>query len=121
MTTTPEELFDENGYPSDEALEFLRNFEGSPKEYVGLVDSLWDDAYGDCRIEDCRDVINNPAKRLTLVTGGWSGCESVVGEVMDRTMFHLMFWESSFRGGRHTFVIPDSQWDSSVMAWGHIG
>ncbi|MFC8797308.1 hypothetical protein ACFT2C_06220 [Promicromonospora sp. NPDC057138] len=44
---------------------------------------------------------------MVLATGGWSGNESVISTVQD-TMFHLMFWYSSTRGGLYEYRVPDA-------------
>ncbi|WP_422759143.1 hypothetical protein [Paenarthrobacter sp. C1] len=112
--TDPDELIDEDGYPTDEALDHLRTFHGTAEELVAYVRSLMHN--GRSMLEDFTNDYGRPEKRLTLITGGWSGCESVVG-ALHETMFHLMFWESSFRGGKHTFTLRPAQWEMSLH-WG---
>lgn len=110
--TEPDELIDDDGYPTDEALDYLRAFTGSTEELVAYVRSLC----GHSVLKDFTNGFGRPEKRLTLITAGWSGCESVVG-ALHETMFHLMFWESSFRGGKHTYTFSPSQWEMS-LSWG---
>lgn len=112
--TEPEELIDKDGYPTDEALNHLRTFHGTVEDLVAYVRSLMHN--GRSVLEDFTDDYGRPEKRLTLITGGWSGCESVVG-ALSETMFHLMFWESSFRGGKHTFTFSPAQLEMSLH-WG---
>lgn len=38
-----------------------------------------------------------------LATGGWSGNESLIGALQENFLFWTFHWESSTRGGRHTF------------------
>ena len=103
----PEELIDNDGYPTDEALEHIQTFTGSTEELVAYVRSLMHN--GSSSLEDFTNASGRPEKRLTLVTGGWSGCESVIATLRE-TMFHVLFWESSNRGGKHTFTITPDQW-----------
>lgn len=112
--TEPDELIDDDGYPTDEALDHLRTFHGSTEDLVAYVRSLMHN--GRSALEDYTNDYGVPEKRLTLITGGWSGCESVVS-ALSGTMFHLMFWESSFRGGKHTFTFSQAQWEMSLH-WG---
>jgi hypothetical protein len=112
--TEPDALIDEDGYPTDEALAHLRAFTGSTEDLVAYVQSLMHN--GRSVLEDFTNDYGRPEKRLTLITGGWSGCESVVG-ALHETIFHPMFWESSFRGGKHTFTFSREQWEMS-LAWG---
>lgn len=112
--TEPEELIDEDGYPTEEALAHLRTFHGTAEDLVAYVRSLMHN--GRSVLEEVTDDYGRPEKRLTLITGGWSGCESVVS-ALSETMFHLMFWESSFRGGKHTFTFSPAQSEMSLR-WG---
>lgn len=111
--TEPAELIDDDGYPTDEALDHLRAFTGTTEELVAYVRPLMFN--GRTVLEDFTDLFGRPEKRLTLITGGWSGCESVVAALRE-TMFHVMFWESSFRGGKHTFTFSPAQWEMS-LSW----
>ena len=110
----PEDRIDEDGYPTDEALDYLRNFHGSAAEMVSYVRSLMNN--GSSTLEDFIDDYGRNEQRLTLVTCGWSGCESVIG-ALHGTMFNVMFWESSHRGGKHTYTFSPQQLALS-MSWG---
>lgn len=110
----PEERIDEDGYPTDEALDYLQNFHGSASEMVDFVRSLMHN--GASKVEDFVDDFGREEQRLTLVTGGWSGCESVIG-ALQGTMFHFLLWESSHRGGKHTFTFSPQQL-AMVLHWG---
>lgn len=115
---TPEvlsdELIDEDGYPTDQALDRVSTFTGTAEEMTAYVQSLMHN--GRATVEDFTDDFGRPGKRLVLVTGGWSGCESVVSALRG-TMFHHLGWESSFRGGKHTYTFSPDQWDMSFH-WG---
>jgi len=110
-----EELIDEDGYPTDAALDRISTFTGTAEEMAAYVQSLMHN--GGSKLEDFVDDFQRPGKRLTLVTGGWSGCESVIS-ALHGTMFHLLGWESSFRGGKHTYAFSLPQWGMS-FAWGN--
>jgi len=109
-----EELIDGDGYPTDQALDRVSTFTGTAEEMTAYVQSLMHN--GRSQLEDFVDDFGRPGKRLTLVTGGWSGCESVIS-ALHGTMFHLLGWESSFRGGRHTYTFTPQQWEMS-FDWG---
>lgn len=110
-----DELINEDGYPTEQALDRISTFTGTAEEMTAYVQSLMHN--GRAQLEDFTDDFGRPGKRLVLVTGGWSGCESVVG-ALHGTMFHLMGWESSFRGGKHTYTFSLPQWEMS-FAWGN--
>jgi hypothetical protein len=112
--TEPDELIDDDGYPTDKALDHLRTFTGTTEEIVAYVRSLMYN--GLSVLEDFTNDYGRPERRLTLITAGWSGCESVIGTLRE-TMFHPIFWESSFRGGKHTFTFSAAQWDMT-LPWG---
>jgi hypothetical protein len=44
---------------------------------------------------------------VTLVTGGWSGNEDVVDSLRQNYVFWSRCWESSHRGGKHVFKLPE--------------
>lgn len=111
-----EVILDGNGYPTEAALERIDRFEGAPSELVGELRPLMEH-YGVVSTEDFVDDFGGvPSTRVTLVTGGWSGCEEVVGR-LSNTLFHYAFWESSWRGGKHTYVVPEKLWAESGQ-WG---
>jgi hypothetical protein len=117
MDTFDADALDSDGYPTDSALEALDRFKGTPQALACYVSSMMEN-YGSALVEDFVDDFGGvPSKRLTLVTGGWSGCESVVS-ALSNTLFYYAFWESSWRGGKHTYVVPDRLWSDSGQ-WGN--
>ena len=110
------ELYDGDGYPTDAAIAKLESFRGTAEEMAGYIQSLMRN--GGAKVEDYLDEWNREHKRLTLVSMGWSGCESVIG-ALDGTMFHYLFWESSFRGGLHTYTFSLKQWEMESQ-WGKV-
>lgn len=114
--TEPEELIDDNGYPTEEALNHLKAFRGTGAEMIDYIRSLMNN--GASKVEDSTNSYGLKEHRLTLWTHGWSGCEEVIAALRG-TMFHLMSWESSHRGGMHTFTLNPQQLDL-VMPWGDL-
>jgi len=49
-----------------------------------------------------KDYCIKRGNKLTLITGGWSGHEELIYILKD-SMFGLMYWNSSYRGGKHIF------------------
>jgi hypothetical protein len=109
-----EELISEDGCPTDAALDHISNFTGTAEEMAVYVQSLMHN--GRAQLEDFVDDFQRPGKRFILVTGGWSGCESVIS-ALQGTIFHLAGWESSFRGGKHTYTFSKPQWEMP-FEWG---
>lgn len=82
-----------------------------------LVDEISDieamATYGTVRVIDTTD--NEVAgKQVELVTGGWSENEQLIAELR-MTTFHVMWWQSSHRGGLHVYFIPDRMWGKTEM------
>lgn len=98
------ELIDHH-YPTPEALRQIRDFKGAPLTLAYLVAELLEDmGYGRCVWAD----YDGEAAEFAYTTGGWSGCEEVLSE-LEKTMFHLSFWESTHRGGRVVYRIPEDR------------
>ena len=87
---------DEEGYPTDECIELVKSW--NPKDGVGLlefVESVW-----------CWDnYISHEGNTWALHTGGWSGNEDLIGAMAENTVWWLMHWVSSERGGKFVFEV----------------
>lgn len=92
--SNPMEL-DGNGYPTEETLETIRTWTHLEK-FDDLLESINHlvSNYGKC--EKAGDT-------WTFVTGGWSGNEDVIISLKENYTFWGMCWQSSERGGLHTF------------------
>lgn len=96
MTTA---RIDKDGYPTEASLKEIR---GWPYPASGGYSSLFDfiepifEEYG---------KLERDGKIVTLVTGGWSGCEDAIGALQFNISFWSMCWESSHRGGMYKFVV----------------
>lgn len=100
-------------YPTDEQLRQIEDFAGTPIDFVDMVSDVWPDM-GTLTI-DKGGPERRPATVYRFVTGGWSGCESVLSSI-ERTMFHMLFWRESHRGGLVVYEVPDSQLDWNLPA-----
>lgn len=90
------EILDEDGYPTDAALEIIEKWDIIEKGKEGLIkfiESIWN--FGDWGFKRDGD-------KLELHTGGWSGNESII-QSLKKNFFWTFFWESSRRGGRYYF------------------
>ena len=93
--------FDKDGYPTDESLDFIAQYD--PREHgdswadlLSFLFSVW----------NWNDFVRMKGSRLELVTGGWSGNESVIEALGKNILFWAMFWQRSERGGYFLFKIP---------------
>lgn len=112
VSYTRDELWDGDGYPTDEALDLITGFTGTHAELFALVEVVWR-LYGWMRIErtvDGREIA------VVLVTGGWSGNESIIGALESSFFVQMRLWHSSTRGGRHEYRVPVGQWNSPLPA-----
>lgn len=110
----PIELYDEDGDPTPESLAQLASFEGSPRQFIECATSLYQQ--GGVIVDRGTDDWGNPLIQIRFITRGISGPERV-SAVIDRTLFHQSFWESSHRGGLTVYRVPQAMWEQS-MQWG---
>lgn len=96
---TGKDWIDEDGYPTDEALERIKDWPYA--DFSGLfefVAALWKwPNY--LTAEDDR-------RTYRFATGGWSGNESLIGALNSNVIARLMCWEASFRGGLTYWRLP---------------
>lgn len=94
---------DHDGYPTDESIKALEAWSG-PVEQVGEVldavgSYLERSGYGLCT----KDYDRDGRVVWEFATGGWSGCEQVIGSIP--LIVHALAWESSRRGGQHIYKL----------------
>lgn len=124
-TTTwdyPNQLMDDDGYPTQEALDYIKNWsliwgrgdketntgkyfvEGMYEELIEYVRSIW----------TYNDAINYEDGLLEIHTFGWSGNEEIIEE-LKKTNLWLMKHRTTQTGGHYYFKIDsDSDWDFQV-------
>jgi hypothetical protein len=115
-----DELVDENGYPTEVALDRILRFEGTAMEFMNLIDRIWwpQGAQRMTRqwVEEQPHHPDKSAHEWRLATGGWSGNEDIIAR-MDETFFWRKFWYSTVVGGAYTFYIPEPD-AHQVQFWG---
>jgi len=93
---------DKYGYPTDEELEYIKNFDVLREPIQELLDHIksiwWMDGKG-------IELKGKHVLRLELHTLGWYGNELIIDALFDNTMFHTLYWEKSERGGHYYFRI----------------
>jgi len=86
-------------YPSDEDLEKISKWEvtreSSAAALFDFIEDIWNTDYG---------TFNRKGRTIKLVTGGWSGNESIISAINQQAWSNC--WEESKRGGLHVFKIP---------------
>lgn len=92
-------MIDESGYPTEELIQSIRGA-STAKEALDLAREYFDASGYGCTA--CNDLL----RVYEFRTGGWSGCEDVIRELMHQP-YTMACWELSQRGGKHVFVIPN--------------
>jgi hypothetical protein len=101
--TFPEDFkVNKDGYPDDSTLEEIAMVAVDDSErwlrdvFPSAVMAI---PYAKVDVEDVGDE-----RRINFWTGGWSGCESVIGAILDNPVMRLYLMTES-RGGRYVFVV----------------
>lgn len=85
-------------YPNDDELRRVR--EWPPTDLSGLMDFVrsiwWQPDWG----------WNQVGENYRISTGGWSGNEELIEALKGNTMFWMLCWQSSRRGGHYEFRVP---------------
>lgn len=97
------DYLDEDGYPTDEALEMIRtwNHDNKFRDLMDFVKNIWwkpEWGWYETVDEKGHSVYN-------ISTGGWSGNESIIDALQDNYIFWGFCWEQSRRGGHYIFKI----------------
>jgi len=106
----PETLLDVNGYPTDEWLEFIKNYQ--PSDYLPLIKFVKKLLPKGWYFSDWGVVIHRIYKgkiKLELHTGGWSGNEEIIRAILSNKQFtHFkMKYVKLTAGGHYYFEIAE--------------
>lgn len=99
----------EDGYPTEDELLRLAAFRGTARELMEYTESIWRNGAG-VLTERVQNHWGREEVVVTFITGGWSGCEEVIG-VLGGTLA-LMYSSSWQRGGAHSYAFPSTVYDS---------
>jgi len=96
-------------YPTEEELKKIQEWPCENDGFLSLAEyvcSLWH--FSDwAEFRDWKkDDFDTEYRELRLATAGWSGNEDIISALYDNTMFRMLCWQSSHRGGLHIFHIP---------------
>ena len=100
-------MLDSNGYPDEESLKQIRDWDLTKKPLQGLLDLVADNTqWADRQISQTgKRVI-----RYEYHTGGWSGNEDVIDALHHNFLFWSLFRTRSDRGGHFYFKITHPEW-----------
>jgi len=91
-------MIDEDGYPTEEALKRIREWEWSDgvEEWFSFIESIW-------HFHDWG--WHRDGSTYYVSTGGWSGNESIISAMQKNYVLWPNTWVSSRRGGHFEFEI----------------
>jgi len=99
---------DNDGYPTDEALEAIKKVEFKDAAQWLIDFGALKLPYSNTKILYRDDDIYGPCNIIWFATGGWSGNESIMDAVLSNFAFHHLYWRWQ-SGGLHQFRIPEKQ------------
>ena len=96
---------DSEGYPEEKELRMIRKWD--IKDFPTLlqfVEERW--AYPKFYKRNViKDISGEPILEWTLITGGWSGNESLINALLGNMLFEMVWYYEWRRGGKHVFHI----------------
>lgn len=110
---------DDDGYPTDETLDFIAKARppGDPmtpwaRELLASVKAIWQ--YSDMGFwKEERDqhawFDERQITRYLVSTAGWSGNESIIRALQKNIFFWPLYWVQSRRGGHYIFEVNDEK------------
>jgi hypothetical protein len=105
-----EDMLDEDGYPSEAALEIVRIWHWTdPKGWFEFIKSIWHlKSWGWDEGEEPGGW-NNEKKvyQYHISTAGWSGNESIIREMQKNDFMWSLNWVQSRRGGHYIFELRE--------------
>ena len=91
--------FDKDGYPTEETLEYIKNYQEAPLTLIEYVLAAW----------HWPEYAKWEPPILELHTGGWSGNEEIIQALMEsKSLFWNFFWQKSERGGHYYFEVSNA-------------
>ena len=103
-------MMDEDGYPSDAALDIIQLWHWSdPKGWFKFIESIWHlKSWGWTEGKKPDDWEQGKlVYRYDISTAGWSGNESIIRAMEKNDMMWHFNWVQSRRGGHYIFELRD--------------
>lgn len=98
---------DEDGYPSEMALEAIRTW-SMASGYSALLtyaQSIW----------HWQQYVKRDGRNWRFITGGWSGNEDVIRAMQDNGGFWSVCWISAQAGGDFAFEVPEAMSEMAAL------
>jgi hypothetical protein len=103
-----EELLDDDGYPTDAALDIIEMWDiMDPKGWFDFIKSIWHIAsWGWSEGESAHEYKEDKmVYQYHISTAGWSGNESIITRMQANDMMWHLNWVQSSRGGHYIFEL----------------
>jgi hypothetical protein len=97
----PDPIIESTGYPTEDFLQWLSVADDHKAIMRAVLAYFSEVAYG--------SITRVYADRVSLATGGWSGCEDVIASLHDNVRFWHDCWEEQHRGGKWVFEVEGLQ------------
>ena len=104
------DLLDEDGYPTDEALQIVEEWHWSdPKGWFEFINGIWHlKSWGWCEGMLADDYNEGELSyQYHISTAGWSGNENLIRSMQKNHMLWDLNWVQSRRGGHYIFELRD--------------
>jgi hypothetical protein len=103
------EMLDDDGYPTDEALEIIEIWHwNDAKGWFDFIHSIWHLASWGWKEGEAIDEITNKKTWCYYVsTAGWSGNESIIRAMQKNDWMWHLNWVQSRRGGHYIFELRE--------------
>lgn len=102
-----EEYLDEDGYPTDEALKYIKTFDwkkGDVAELFAFIKSIWNmHVWTESVVENGRFNKITKYRKYEFSTGGSSGNEEIIRAFQRNNFLWDLCLESYLRGGHYVF------------------
>jgi hypothetical protein len=101
------EYLDDDGYPTDEALNKIAHWQGDMKEFFEFIHSIWHlKSWGWHSEEIDHEFIKDERViRYDISTAGWSGNEAIIRAMEKNFLLWHLTWVQSRRGGHYIFEV----------------
>lgn len=88
---------DSDGYPFEDELAYIESFDVVKNHWENLMEYVQDVWHWGS------DYFYKDGEFWYAHTGGWSGNEEIIGSLMQNTMFWILCWQESKKGGHYKF------------------
>jgi hypothetical protein len=104
-TLLPAVVLDSEGYPTDEFLKWIEEFNPLEHQVLNFINVLFENwCHGDYGYKLKKKYAGYCS--LELHTLGWSGNEDLLRALEKNIYFFLLYWKKTERGGHYYFSLP---------------